>query len=95
MFTSCHFRLQNHEHYLLNYEHYELFSWNTATENLSAKGTTVCVASNGFTKSHNVSARKSTGTYRVFQGLCVRMDRWRALVGMVRNLRVPKMQGIS
>ena len=22
-------------------------------------------------------------------------DRWRALVGMVRNLRVPKMQGIS
>ena len=22
-------------------------------------------------------------------------DRWRALVGMVRNLRVPKMRGIS
>jgi hypothetical protein len=23
------------------------------------------------------------------------MDKWRALVGMVRNLRVPKMRGIS
>lgn len=63
MFTSCHFRLHNHEHCLLNYKHSELFVWNTAKENLSAKRTIICVASNGFTKSYNVSARKSTGTY--------------------------------
>jgi hypothetical protein len=25
MFTTCHFRLHNHEHRLLNYEHPELF----------------------------------------------------------------------
>jgi len=47
MFTSCHFRLHNQENCLLNYEHSELFG--TVTENLSAKSTIVCVASNGFT----------------------------------------------
>lgn len=63
MFTSCHFRLHNYEHLLLNYEHPELFVWKTTTENLSAKRTTACIAFKGFTKSHNVSVRKSTGTY--------------------------------
>ena len=35
------------------------------------------------------------GSFGNWMELVQDMDRWRALVGTVRNLRVPKMRGIS
>ena len=39
--------------------------------------------------------REVGGGGRDWMELAQDRDRWRALVGTVRNLRVPKMQGIS
>jgi hypothetical protein len=42
-----------------------------------------------------IDLRKVGGGRRDWMELAQDRDRWRALVGMVRNFRVPKMRGIS
>jgi len=43
----------------------------------------------------NMDLQEVGGSCGDWMELAQNRDRWRALVGMVRNLRVPKMQGIS
>ena len=43
----------------------------------------------------NMNLQEVGGSYGDWMELAQDRDRWRALVGTVRNLRVPKMRGIS
>ena len=43
----------------------------------------------------NMDLQEVGGSCRDWMELAQDRDRWRALVGTVRNLRVPKMRGIS
>ena len=48
-----------------------------------------------FNRQNHMDLQEVGGTCGDWMELAQDRDRWRALVGTVRNLRVPKMRGIS